>query len=126
MAHGSEIGIPGVGAFSTTTNAAFRVDHRDLVGSATQVKNNPESATGQLRQGGTNITPAGGFSHGTNAGVKASRRGLVPLNVAHGSKMEDLARKAPREDPTSMVSGGYVQSESSPSDETFPENEGKD
>ncbi|KAI6157131.1 hypothetical protein BKA82DRAFT_994450 [Pisolithus tinctorius] len=126
LAHGSEIGIPGVGAFSTTTNAAFRVDHRDLVGSATQVKNNPESATGQLRQGGTNITPAGGFSHGTNAGVKASRRGLVPLNVAHGSKMEDLARKAPREDPTSMVSGGYVQSESSPSDETFPENEGKD
>ncbi|KAI6121130.1 hypothetical protein F5141DRAFT_1257479 [Pisolithus sp. B1] len=127
LAHGSEVDVPGVGAFSTSTNAGFRVDHRDLVGSASQganvinpllasaegisatIKNSPESVTGQLGQGGADATPVGGLSHATNAGVKASRRALAPLNVAHGSRIEDFSRKVPRQDLSPAVPGGYVQ-----------------
>ncbi|KAI6038524.1 hypothetical protein EDC04DRAFT_1946692 [Pisolithus marmoratus] len=134
LAHGSEIDVPGVGAFSASTSAGFRADHRDLVGSATRglsainpllastgaisttVKNSPESVTGQFRQSGADVTPVGGFSHGTTAGVKASRRAFIPLNIAHGSIIEDIARKAP---PTPAVPGKHVQFETLSSGETF-------
>lgn len=126
LTHGSEIDVPGVGAFAASTNAGFRVDHRDLVGSASQganvinpllasaegisatAKNGPESVTGQLSQGGTDATPAGGFAHATNAGAKATRRAFAPLNIAHGSRIEDFSRKASRQDLTLAVPAGYV------------------